>query len=126
MEVSGPASSAVGRPLTEDEMADVKKEASAGPDSGRGAARCEAEAPLERAGGASQRGVPRRVPGQRAGQGRAERGGGGPETRGSAPARAGGPSPGPGASPEPRRPPHVSGQSRSAGYLKRYPAGGCK
>ena len=68
MEVSGPASSAVGRPLTEDEMADVKKEASAGPDSGRGAARCEAEAPLERAGGASQRGVPRRVPGQRAGQ----------------------------------------------------------
>lgn len=86
MEVSGPASSAVGRPLTEDEMADVKKEASAGPDSGRGAARCEAEAPLERAGGASQRGVPRRVPGQRAGQGRAERGGGGPETRGSAPA----------------------------------------
>jgi len=77
MEVSGPASSAVGRPLTEDEMADVKKEASAGPDSGRGAARCEAEAPLERAGGASQRGVPRRVPGQRAGQGRAGQGGAG-------------------------------------------------
>lgn len=126
MEVSGPASSAVGRPLTEDEMADVKKEASAGPDSGRGAARCEAEAPLERAGGASQRGVPRRVPGQRAGQGRAGQGGAGRGRPRDARLRAGGPSPGPGASPEPRRPPHVSGQSRSAGYLKRYPAGGCK
>lgn len=50
MEVSGPASSAVGRPLTEDEMADVKKEASAGPDCRREPARWEAEAPLERAG----------------------------------------------------------------------------
>lgn len=87
MEVSGPASSAVGRPLTEDEMADVKKEASAGPDSGRGAARCEAEAPLERAGGASQRGVPRRVPGQRAGQGKAGRSGAGAAPRRAAPRR---------------------------------------
>lgn len=87
MEVSGPASSAVGRPLTEDEMADVKKEASAGPDSGRGAARCEAEAPLERAGGASQCGVPRRVPGQRAGQGKAGQGRAGAAPRRAAPRR---------------------------------------
>ena len=50
MEVSGPASSAVGRPLTEDEMADVKKEASAGTDCRREPTRWEAEAPLERPG----------------------------------------------------------------------------
>lgn len=72
MEVSGPASSAVGRPLTEDEMADVKKEASAGPDSGRGAARCEAEAPLERAGAPRSAEFPGACPGS--GQGRARQG----------------------------------------------------